>query len=342
MAFTYRADDGRLRSVPARVVIAVRPVNDPPVATPDAVATAASTAARIPVLDNGSVPDEGDTRAVTGHTDPAHGTVACAADACTYTPTGGFRGDDTFTYTVADRAGATATAPVTVTVAPVGVPVAAADRATTGEDRAVTVAVTANDALGDQPSTVTLARPPAHGTATCAAALCTYTPAADYHGPDAFAYTLADRDAETSTAEVTLAVTPVNDPPVLRTPPQTIAVGARPTPVTGADPDSNRVSFSLTGGTLPAGLTLASDGTFTGAAQSPGATTARLRVCDPEPACAEADQRIDVTAGPPVAPRAETTLPRTGEPATRPAVALALGLTLTGLLCRRIARTRRP
>ena len=41
--------------------------------------------------------------AITGHTAPAHGTLALAADGTfTYTPAAGFRGTDSFTYTVTD------------------------------------------------------------------------------------------------------------------------------------------------------------------------------------------------------------------------------------------------
>ncbi|WP_178863992.1 Ig-like domain-containing protein, partial [Thiomicrorhabdus cannonii] len=42
----------------------------------------------------------------------------------------------------------------------------------------------------------------------------TYTPVADYNGPDSFTYTITDGQGGTDTAMVTLTVNPQNDPPV--------------------------------------------------------------------------------------------------------------------------------
>ena len=44
--------------------------------------------------------------------------------------------------------------------------------------------------------------------------MCTYTPAANYHGADTFTYTISDGNGGTDTATVTVTVTPVNDAPV--------------------------------------------------------------------------------------------------------------------------------
>jgi hypothetical protein len=61
---------------------------------------------------------------VSGHTDPASGTVTCDGTSCTYTPADGFTGTDSFTYTLTDAAGSTSTATVTIRVP---APVAPAD-----------------------------------------------------------------------------------------------------------------------------------------------------------------------------------------------------------------------
>jgi hypothetical protein len=95
------------------------------------------------------------------------------------------------------------------------VPVAVSDAATTPEDTPVTVAVLANDTgTTDGRLTVTIINYPQHGTAVVNPdQTVTYTPAANYNGPDSFSYTVTDANGEGSSATVTLNVTAVNDPP---------------------------------------------------------------------------------------------------------------------------------
>src|SRR5207249_4633520 len=93
---------------------------------------------------------------------------------------------------------------------------------------ATSIDVLANDSTGPanestQTLTITSVTQPAHGTVaiTNSGADLTYTPDADYNGPDSFTYTITDNgttngvlDAKTDTATVTMTVTPVNDAPV--------------------------------------------------------------------------------------------------------------------------------
>ena len=71
-----------------------------------------------------------------------------------------------------------------------------------------------------QTLTVTSVTQGAHGTVTTNGTTTTYSPAADYNGPDSFTYTITDdgttngvADPKTSTATVNLTVTEVNDSP---------------------------------------------------------------------------------------------------------------------------------
>ncbi len=65
----------------------------------------------------------------------------------------------------------------------------------------------------DPSLTVTAKTDPSHGTLTLIAGVLTYTPDADFHGTDAFDYTVSD-GTSSDTGHVTITVTPVNDPPV--------------------------------------------------------------------------------------------------------------------------------
>lgn len=104
------------------------------------------------------------------------------------------------------------------------VPVAAADGYTTNEDTPLTIAaaqgVLANDTDSDGHTlTATLVTEPAHGSATVNTdGSFTYTPAADYNGPDAFTYKAMDTMSGYATTAVNLTVAAVNDPPVFNTP----------------------------------------------------------------------------------------------------------------------------
>ncbi len=96
------------------------PANRPPVAQADAFNLARNMPLRIRVtqlLANDSDPD-GDRLSVVGGTLPRFGTVTPDADGGggVYTPRPGFVGSDSFSYTIGDGRGGSATATVTLTV----------------------------------------------------------------------------------------------------------------------------------------------------------------------------------------------------------------------------------
>ena len=85
---------------------------------------------------------------------------------------------------------------------------------TTAEDTAHSGTLTATDVDGD-PLTFAMVAGPAHGTVTVNAnGTFTYTPAANYNGPDSFTFKANDGTADSNTATVSITVTAVNDAPV--------------------------------------------------------------------------------------------------------------------------------
>ncbi len=110
-------DEAGNTSNPATVNITVNPVNDPPEAVDDNANTEEGSAVTIDVLDNDSDPD-GDPIEINSFTQPSNGTVVLNPDGSfTYTPSGEFVGEDSFTYTIRDSSGAISnTATVTITV----------------------------------------------------------------------------------------------------------------------------------------------------------------------------------------------------------------------------------
>ena len=217
-SYVYRVTDTTPESSTATVSITVTPVDDgPPNAVADTVSTPEDTTITVDVLANDTNLVDAPVT-VTISAQPANGTVVVNPDGTvTYTPAANYSGPDSFTYTVTDADGQTSSATVSFTVTPVddGPPNAVADTASTPEDTAMTVAVLANDTnLVDAPVTVTISAQPANGTVVVNPdGTVTYTPDADYSGPDSFTYAVTDADGQLSTATVSINVAPVDDGP---------------------------------------------------------------------------------------------------------------------------------
>ena len=209
--------------------------NKSPNAVADPVTTSEETPKVIDVLANDT---DDDTLSVTSFTQPTNGTVTRNADGTlTYTPKANFTGTDTFTYTVSDAqspmhlhglfgffgSGHTDTASVSVAVTPVNdAPVADNDSYTIGEDGVLNVPAATGVLNGDTDVDNTAAQlhavlgtGPGHGTlALNENGSFTYTPAANYNGPDSFTYRTSDGTSNSAPATVNITVTPVNDAPV--------------------------------------------------------------------------------------------------------------------------------
>ncbi|HKB05607.1 MAG TPA: Ig-like domain-containing protein, partial [Gemmataceae bacterium] len=131
--------DGGVDVSPAQsFTITVAPVNDAPVAGPDAATTTAGRPSRIPVLANDSDAD-GDTLTIISFTAPAKGSVRRQGGTLVYTPRNGTSGLDAFAYTVSDGHGGTASANVSVTVKDLTAPKATAIRLYYGDGRSFDV-----------------------------------------------------------------------------------------------------------------------------------------------------------------------------------------------------------
>ena len=117
--FDYTINDGRGGTATATVTVTItQPPNRPPVAVDDNAVTTIALAVLIDVIANDSDPD-GDALTVAGVTQPAGGSAQITNNEVEYQPNRAFSGIDTFSYTVSDGHGHTATANVTVDVQPI-------------------------------------------------------------------------------------------------------------------------------------------------------------------------------------------------------------------------------
>lgn len=112
---TAIAPDGSTATIPVEIVV----TNPAPTAINDTAQTAAGTSVVIAPLANDSDPDH-DPLSIVSVGTPSHGTVTVNPDGTViYTPTPGYTGPDSFTYSVTDSQGGTSIATVNVNV---GVP----------------------------------------------------------------------------------------------------------------------------------------------------------------------------------------------------------------------------
>ena len=260
--FSYTIADGKGGTSTAKVIVVVSTTNDSPVAQDDSAITNEGTLVTIPLLANDSDPD-GDFLLVESFTQPAHGSVLNTRTAVSYIPDTGFSGIDTFSYTVSDGNGGTATAKVIVSVAAVNdLPIAQDDSAITDEGIPVIILVLLNDSDPDGDTLVIESvMQPEYGTVSHDGTDVTYTPEAGFSGIDTFDYTVSDGNGGTDTATIIVAVASVNDSPVAQ---NDSAATDKDTPVTisvlanDSDPDGD--SLVIESVTQPANGTLANNG----------------------------------------------------------------------------------
>jgi VCBS repeat-containing protein len=262
-SFTFTANDGFLTSAPATVSLTVTPVNDAPVATASSATTAEDTALSSSV----SATDvDSPTLTYAKASGPSHGTLVLNSDGTyTYTPAQDYNGPDSFTFTANDGFLTSAPATVSLTVTPVNdAPVATPSSQTAVEDTPLNASVSATDV--DSP-TLTYAKVtgPAHGSLTLNAnGTYTYTPAANYNGPDSFTFTANDGLLTSAPATVSITVSPVNDAPVATGAAATVTAGQ---PFSGSvsatDVDGDTLTYATVSGPSHGTLTLNPDGTYT-------------------------------------------------------------------------------
>lgn len=234
-------------SVQGTVTVTVTPVNDNPVfvvddpvpATEDTTVTIQASS----LLSNdlkGPANESGQVLTVqaVASTSQNGGTVSLQGQTISFTPRADYNDVDSFTYTISDGAGGTATGTVTLNIAAVNdAPVlnlatnlqAAEDTTTTFTPTSVLGSsrpgpATATDESGQTLTIVSVGSNGATangGTVSLVNGQVQYRAAQDYFGEDSFAVTVRDNGTGnvTSIGTLTLTVTPVNDAPQFGDPP---------------------------------------------------------------------------------------------------------------------------
>ncbi len=243
-----------------------------------------------------------------------------AAGTLSGTPTA----DGSFTFTVqaTDTHGATATSGSYSLEVRIQAPIANATTATVAANSSAN-GITPN-LTGGTAASVAIAAPPSHGTATVAGNTFSYTPAAGFSGADSFTYTAANTTGTSAAATVTVTVSP---PTFAFTPAAGALAG-----VTVADAYDLTIiaangtapyTYAVTGGALPAGLTLAADGRLSGTPTADGAATFTVTATDANNATGTANYSLAVAVEAPSAGPVAATVAANSSPN-------AISLSLTG------------
>jgi hypothetical protein len=139
-------------------------------------------------------------------TSPQHGALSLSGTTAVYTPSSGFMGVDTFTFTAVGVGGSAAPAQVRVTVGRPGVPAAVPEQLTAPYQTPASVGLAAvGVATG-----FAIAVQPSHGVAVVSNGSALYTPASGYSGPDSFTYVAIGPGGTSGPATVSVTVLPTS------------------------------------------------------------------------------------------------------------------------------------
>ena len=223
-AFTYTVNSSGVAET-ANVNVTVTGVNDAPLAQDDTLAPInedtplAITPATL--LGNDRDPNA-DPLTITSVQAPAGGTVALVNGNVVFTPTPNYSGPASFTYTISDGNGGTATATVNLTVSPVNdAPLAVNDVASTPINTPIaSINVLGNDSdpEGDPLSVTGVAVNPGQGTVTRNPdGTLSFTPTLNFTGTAAIVQSISDGNGGTATATLNVNVA-TSEPPLPHSP----------------------------------------------------------------------------------------------------------------------------
>ncbi|MDP4145917.1 MAG: Ig-like domain-containing protein [Bacillota bacterium] len=184
----------------------------------------------------------------------------------TFTPNADWNGNTSFSWNGSSGTIYSANdAYVNIGIAAVNdAPVATPESLTVDEDNTLNGSLKVSDVEGD-PLTYTVLQQPLHGTLIVNPnGTYTYTPYANYNGPDSFTFKANDGQLDSNIATVNIAVNPVNDAPVASASSETTDEDK---PLSGnlhvTDIDSSTLTYSVVQGPTNGTVTINPDGTYT-------------------------------------------------------------------------------
>ncbi len=254
-SFTFLANDG-LDDSNIAVVSIVVVANQPPVANPQSLFIGQQPVIISLTATDPDAPLQPLTFDIA--TQPANGTVVVTnaeAGLVTYTPTAGFSGADSFTFTASDVLATSDPATVSITVSPNAAnqpPVAFGMNVNVVQDIPTDIVLHVDDPdHGPQKTDISIVTPPVHGTLTKQPHdTYTYAPAAGFTGSDGFTFKGNDGVADSNIATVSITVSSgtANQAPIAQGQAVSAAIDT-PLPITLAATDADGpapMTFAIT------------------------------------------------------------------------------------------------
>ncbi len=227
-------NDGQFNSAPATVTVTA--INHPPTANNISATTNEDTPVIVSLsaidLDDATLSFNVVAAPSNGTLNANSGTLTCSSGNCTgsvtYTPAANFNGADSFTFAVTDGLATSNVTTASISVGSVAdAPTANGATVSTDEDVPVAITLAASDVDSASLSFSFVAAPTngtlgavsspncvASGAGSNCTATVTYTPVANYNGPDNFTFKANDDPLDSTVVTVSLTVLPVNDAPV--------------------------------------------------------------------------------------------------------------------------------
>ncbi|HHF3205315.1 TPA: tandem-95 repeat protein [Vibrio diabolicus] len=290
VSFSYDIidDDGGVINGTANLDI--KPVNDAPIATNDAIQTDEDSQVVIDVLANDSDIEGDDLSITSASVSEEQGIVEIVDGKLVFTPAENFNGNATISYTISDGE-LEDEAQVSVTVNSVNdAPIALNDATITEEDTSVTIDVLPNDTDidGDTLSIESASVPSDQGQVEIIDGKLVFTPTENFNGDAEITYTVTD-GALTDESTVKVTVNAVNDTPVVESSiaDQTLAEDFTPytidlnTAFSDVDNVDGELSFSVSGNSNIQVVIVNGIATFTPTADWNGSEILTFTATDP-------------------------------------------------------------